>query len=77
MDISAQGQLAPSDDIPDWSEIAPTSRFAIRFELGADSSDFELPGGAGGAAAIYTDRGKLIRIVRKIVIRMYTWLNYF
>ena len=77
VDISAQGQLAPSGDIPDWTAIAPTSRFAIRFELDEESSRFELPGGAGGVAAIYTDNGKAIRIVRKVVIRMYTWLNYF
>jgi RND family efflux transporter MFP subunit len=77
VDISAQGQLAPSGDIPDWTEVEPTSRFAIRFELDEESSHFELPGGAGGSAAIYTDKGKAIRIVRKVVIRMYTWLNYF
>jgi hypothetical protein len=76
VDISAEGQLAPSGEIPDWTEIAPASRFAIRFELDEESSGFELPGGAGGAGAIYTDKGKAIRIVRKVVIRMYTWLNY-
>jgi multidrug resistance efflux pump len=77
VDISAEGQLAPSGDIPDWTEAAPTSRFAVRFELNEDSSGLALPAGAGGAAAIYTDKGKAIRIVRKVVIRMYTWLNYF
>jgi multidrug resistance efflux pump len=77
VDISAEGQLEPSGAIPDWTQTAPTSRFAIRFELDEESSGFELPGGAGGAAAIYTDQAKPIRIVRMIVIRMYTWLNYF
>ena len=77
VDISAQGQLSPSGDIPDWTEIAPTSRFVIRFELDEESSNFELPGGAGGAAAIYTDKVKAIRIVRMVVIRVTTWLNYF
>ena len=77
VDISAQGQLSPSGDIPDWTEIAPTSRFVIRFELDEESSGLALPGGAGGAAAIYTDKAKPIRIVRMVVIRMTTWLNYF
>jgi multidrug resistance efflux pump len=77
VDISVEGQLAPSGDIPDWTEVAPTSRFAVRFELAEESSGFELPRGAGGAAAVYTEKGKAIRIVRKVVIRMYTWLNYF
>jgi len=36
----------------------------------------ELPVGAGGRAAIYTVRGKPFRIIRKVIIRMYTLLNY-
>ena len=32
--------------------------------------------GSGGAVAIYTDKLKPIRIVRKVVLRMYTWLNF-
>jgi multidrug resistance efflux pump len=74
--ISGEGQLDPSGDIPEWNDVEATSRFAVRFELDAASSDVELPGGVGGAAAIYTDKATAIRIVRAVVIRMYTWLNY-
>lgn len=37
----------------------------------------ELPVGAGGRAAVYTSKGKPFRIIRKVIIRMYCWLNYF
>ena len=37
---------------------------------------YRLPAGASGAAAIYTNHGKPFQIVRRVVIRWYTWLNY-
>jgi len=37
---------------------------------------YRLPAGAAGAAAIYTNYGKPFRIVRRVVVRWYTWLNY-
>ena len=40
-------------------------------------ADMELPIGAGGAAAIFSEGGKPLRIIRQVTIRMYTWLNYF
>ena len=76
LQISGEGQLDPSGQVPQWNDVEATSRFAVRFELGAEWSDVELPGGVGGAAAIYTDKATAIRIVRAVVIRMYTWLNY-
>lgn len=77
LDVTADGQLDPSGDIPDWTTALPTSRYAVRFELDDEFSSYAIPAGVGGAAAIYTDRAKPIRIVRKIIVRMYTWLNYF
>jgi len=32
--------------------------------------------GASGVAAVYTDRAQVIQIVRKVVVRMTSWLNY-
>ncbi len=58
VDISAQGQLSPSGDIPDWTEIAPTSRFVIRFELDEESSGLALPGGAGGCGGDLHGQGE-------------------
>lgn len=35
-----------------------------------------LPGGALGSAAIYTDQMKATHIIRKVMMRMTTWMNY-
>lgn len=77
LDVTADGQINPSGDIPDWTAVLPASRYAIRFELDDEFSGYAVPAGVGGAAAIYTDELQAIRIVRKVIIRMYTWLNYF
>jgi hypothetical protein len=41
-----------------------------------DIGDLTLPAGTAGVAAVYTDRAQAIQIIRKVVIRMTTWLNY-
>ncbi|MBW1684611.1 MAG: HlyD family secretion protein [Deltaproteobacteria bacterium] len=73
---TGQGQLPPSGQLMEWTQTPVPGRFAVRLQIDDDSSDLQLPAGTAGVAAIYTDRGKAIRIVRKVVIRMTTWLNY-
>jgi hypothetical protein len=48
----------------------------VRLEIDGPLAGLEIPAGTGGNAAIYTEKGKMIRIVRKVIIRVYTWLNY-
>ena len=38
--------------------------------------DFQVPAGSGGAAAIYTGKADAIAVIRRIMIRMYSWMNY-
>ena len=73
---TGQGQLPPSGQLMEFTQTPVPGRFAVRLQIDDDSSDLQLPAGTAGVAAIYTDRGKAIRIVRKVVIRMTTWLNY-
>jgi len=72
---TGEGQLAPTGMLMTF-EPRPRARFAVRLELDDGSRHFEMPAGAGGNAAIYTQKGRAIRIVRKVIIRVYTWLNY-
>jgi RND family efflux transporter MFP subunit len=58
--------LPASDDTP----------LDIGFEIEEQFSRYQVDGGAGGAAAIYTQKGQGMRVVRMVTIRMYTWLNY-
>lgn len=74
---SGAGQLTPSGELPTATAIQPAARFPIKVRLNPeDSKKYHLPGGASGAAAIYTNHGKSFKIVRRVMIRWYTWLNY-
>ncbi len=36
----------------------------------------DLPGGAVGTAAIYTDQAKFTHVIRRVMMRMQAWINY-
>jgi len=54
----------------------PEGTMAVRLEFESKNAPAQLSSGANGAVAIYTDSGKALRIIRKVVIRMYTWMNF-
>ncbi len=72
---TGEGQLQPSGTLRTF-EPTPRALFAVRLEIDEPYAGLELPAGTGGNAAIYTQKGKMIRIVRRVIIRVYTWLNY-
>ena len=72
---TAQGQLAPSGMLPALRP-EPGLPIAVRIEFVDDMSGLELMGGVAGTAAIYTDAGGPTHVIRKVMIRMDTWLNY-
>jgi len=74
---SGEGQGDPSGSLPDVASLQGGTSLAVRVSFPDLPLTLELPVGAGGRAAIYTDKGKPFRIIRKVIIRMYTWLNYF
>jgi len=74
---TGQGQLTPSGQLPTATESSPAGRFAIKVRIDEDEQKrYRLPAGAAGAAAIYTKYGTPFRIVRRVIVRWYTWLNY-
>jgi len=74
---SGEGQGSPSGSLPDVASLQGGTSLAVRVSFPDLPRTLELPVGAGGRAAIYTSKGRPLRIIRKVVIRMYTWLNYF
>jgi multidrug resistance efflux pump len=73
---TGQGQLPPSGTLQEWTDQPIAGRFGVRLKLDEQFGDLPLTAGASGVAAVYTDRAQAIRIVRKVVIRMNSWLNY-
>jgi len=74
---SGEGQGNPSGTLPDVASLQGGTSLAVRVSFPDLPQTLELPVGAGGRAAVYTAKGKPFRIIRKVVIRMYSWLNYF
>jgi RND family efflux transporter MFP subunit len=54
----------------------PVGTMAVRLKFDASIQPAQLPSGANGAVAIYTDSGRALRIIRKVIIRMFTWMNF-
>ena len=76
---SATGEavLTPSGNLRGATQIPPNGLLWARIHLEEDLSGYLLPAGTNGAAAIFTDKGNALSIIRKVIIRFYTWLNYF
>jgi multidrug resistance efflux pump len=74
---TGEGQLSASGVLPTTGEKQPRARVPIKIRLSdADRAAYPIPAGAGGAVAVYTDHGKSFGIVRRVMLRWYTWLNY-
>jgi multidrug resistance efflux pump len=72
---TGQGQYLPSGRIPDFLFPKFQGRFAVQVVFDDPENTF-LPAGAHGAVAIYTGRSEGFTIMRKINIRMYSWMNF-
>lgn len=76
---SGQGQLLPSSDIPKFGLVSPDvpqGQYAVKIVMD-DPDQSQFPIGAQGSAAIYVngDSGAWAAL-RKVAIRMHTWLNW-
>ena len=74
---SGTGQLPLGGTVPNTAGPAiPPGRFAVRLRPdGADEHTF-LPMGAAGVGAIYTQHGHMVHIVRKVIMRVGTKLDW-
>lgn len=75
IEITGQGQIAPTGDLPEVVQAQPRGRFAVRLKL-ADADMALLPGGAGGSAVVYTHTLRPLGAIQKMGIRMEGYLNY-
>ena len=71
-----QGQMSPSGQLPVLDPTEANAPYFVRLELQDFPEGLDLPVGAGGSVAIYTSYGAATHMVRMVMVRMDTWLNY-
>jgi multidrug resistance efflux pump len=76
--VNPDAQLTPSGLLPQVPMPSdPALPFGVIVELDDPSIDvYEIPGGAAGTAAIYTDSVAATHIIRKVMMRMEAWMNF-
>jgi multidrug resistance efflux pump len=74
---TAQGQLPISGMIPNTGfGPAPEQRLAVKLRVSERDADLFLAPGARGQGAIYTDKGEMVHIIRKVFLRVSTKLDW-
>jgi multidrug resistance efflux pump len=72
-----QGQIPMSGALPQTGAAAlPPGRFAVRLDIAERDRGLFLAAGAVGHGAIYTQHGHHIHIVRKVILRVGSFVNY-
>ena len=72
-----QGQLALSGNIPQTGPAPPPpGRFPVKLDIAERDKDLFLAAGAVGHAAIYTHHGEWSHILRKVIMRVGSYMNY-
>jgi len=72
----SQGQIDASGNLPTTTVAAPPGRFPVKLVVAERDSGVFLAAGARGAAAIYTDHVPLLHLIRKVLIRTSSYLDY-
>jgi multidrug resistance efflux pump len=72
----AQGQLDASGELPRTTLNLPPGRFPVKVVVDERDRPLFLAAGARGSAAIYTEHLTLIHIIRKVLLRVSSYLDY-
>lgn len=73
----AQGQLQSAGTLIDPEDRAATpGEILIRIDLDDDIKGYDLPGGAVAQVAVYSDHWRPVAVIRRVLLRMKSWLNF-
>jgi multidrug resistance efflux pump len=71
------GQVQATGALPMTGVLtAPPQRFAVKFDVDPRDRELFLAAGAAGSAAIYTEHAAFLHIIRKVIMRVGSYLNY-
>ncbi|HMJ50297.1 MAG TPA: HlyD family secretion protein, partial [Burkholderiales bacterium] len=73
IDAIAPGQLQPTGTLIDPSTLTSGGRALAIIDIEEDLSTYQIPLGAAGMVATYTEHFKHLSLLRKILLRMRSW----
>jgi multidrug resistance efflux pump len=76
LDAIAAGQFQANGTLQDFGARGPGGRAMAVIDLVDDVSGYQIPAGASGEVAIYTDHFHHVSVLRKVLLRMRSWQNY-
>jgi multidrug resistance efflux pump len=78
IDVMAQGQLQPSGALidPQAPERISPGQTLARIELLESTEGYQLPGGVVAEVAVYTHHWHHVAVLRKVLLRMSSWMNF-
>lgn len=78
INVMAQGQLQPGGALidPQSPERLAAGQTLAVIELLEDTKGYQLPGGVVAEVAVYTHHWHHVAILRKVLLRMSSWMNY-
>ncbi len=76
LDAIADGQLQASGALLDLGARTPGGRAVAQIDIVDDINGYQIPLGAAGEVAIYTEHWHHVSLIRKILLRMRSWQNY-
>lgn len=71
-----EGQLQPSGTLISAESIKSEGRVIVRVKLEEDVSRFHIVPGSIGNVAVYSHHMQQLGVVRKVLLRMRSWMNY-
>jgi multidrug resistance efflux pump len=76
LDAVVEGQVQPTGTLIDPESRQEPGRALARIKLTEDLSAYQLPPGSAGQVAVYTEHWHHFAIIRRILLRMKSWMNY-
>ena len=76
IDAMVQGQMQPTGALIDPQERNTPGRVVAIIDILDDLTGFQMPGGAAGQVAVYTEHWHHVAVLRRILLRMRSWMNY-
>jgi multidrug resistance efflux pump len=72
----SQGQMDANGNLPQTTFTPPPGRFPVKLVVAEQDQALFLAAGARGSAAIYTEHLTLVHIIRKVLLRVSSYLDY-